>query len=547
MTRLLFVLICAIGAALRFYNLGIVPNSLDWDEVSMQYNAYSLLLHGKDEYGNTWPLSIRSFNDYKPPLYTYLAIPSIAIFGNNEFAIRFSSAFIGSLTIPFVFLLTRQYISKTTIPYAKYLPFASMAVFALSPWSIQFSRAAFEANIAVFFVTAGMYMFCKYLSTSATLWMYAAAVFLATAMYAYHAPRLIVPLLAIAMFIRYKLWKKEYRKTVTISACIALIIIAPLAIVLIRGNAASRFSSVSIFNPSQSMHRTLEYAHEDEKEGKWQTILHNRRILYIQQFIKGYLDHFYPAAMFLTGDPVGRHHAPDVGMFYLIELPFMIRGIIVLIQIKFRYKFLYFFWAIIAPIPAAIATGTPHAIRSILFLPIPQIAIAAGICMIVHDVGQIKATISEKAKYIKTAIAVIAALYIINITYYLHQYYTFTDIEYAPEWQYGYKELMSYLKQIEHKYEKIIITTAWDQPYIYVLHYHNYDPRQWINNGEFNKGFDKYEFRTIEFEKDRRLKNTLLIGSFLEIPQGEPGTIKVIPFPDKKRDVFRIYETTIHN
>ena len=86
MSKLAFFLILLLAFILRFYKLGEVPPHLDWDEASNAYNAYSILKTGRDEYGDFLPLSNRSFDDYKPALYSYLAIPPITLFGffNNS-------------------------------------------------------------------------------------------------------------------------------------------------------------------------------------------------------------------------------------------------------------------------------------------------------------------------------------------------------------------------------------------------------------------------------------------------------------------------------
>src|SRR3989338_6749995 len=97
-----------LAAFLRFYKLGQVPSSLDWDEVSLAYNAKSLLQTGKDEFGHSWPLSIQSFNDYKPPVYTYLLIPVLKVFGNTDFAVRFPSALAGTLTVLVTYFLVKE-------------------------------------------------------------------------------------------------------------------------------------------------------------------------------------------------------------------------------------------------------------------------------------------------------------------------------------------------------------------------------------------------------------------------------------------------------
>ena len=97
--KILLVLVLCLSLFLRFYKINVNPPSLDWDEASLGYNAYSILRTGADEYGNKLPLSIRSFDDYKPAAYVYLDVPSVAVFGLNEFGTRFPSAFLGFLSV----------------------------------------------------------------------------------------------------------------------------------------------------------------------------------------------------------------------------------------------------------------------------------------------------------------------------------------------------------------------------------------------------------------------------------------------------------------
>ena len=84
---------------LRFWQLGNVPPSPDWDEAALGYNAYSIMLTGKDEYGISFPLRLKSFGDYKMPLYSYLSIPFIATFGLSESSTRMLNTLIAILFI----------------------------------------------------------------------------------------------------------------------------------------------------------------------------------------------------------------------------------------------------------------------------------------------------------------------------------------------------------------------------------------------------------------------------------------------------------------
>ena len=85
---------------MRFVFLSKIPPELNRDEVSVGFNAYSLLETGKDEHGRgPWPLVFRAFGDNKIPGYIYLTAPLVRVFGLNAFTVRLPAAFFGWLTI----------------------------------------------------------------------------------------------------------------------------------------------------------------------------------------------------------------------------------------------------------------------------------------------------------------------------------------------------------------------------------------------------------------------------------------------------------------
>src|SRR3989344_7173099 len=98
------LLLTVFGGLFRFYHITKNPISLSIDEVAFGYNAFSILKTGRDEYGKFLPLTFKSTGDYKNPVPIYLMVPSIALFGLNEFGIRFPTALIATLTIPIFFL-----------------------------------------------------------------------------------------------------------------------------------------------------------------------------------------------------------------------------------------------------------------------------------------------------------------------------------------------------------------------------------------------------------------------------------------------------------
>src|SRR3989344_5759061 len=109
----LIIIWLGISLFVRVTGLERSPLSVGFDEASLGYNAYSLYLTGKDEYGTPHPLSLRSFNDFKPALYAYLAIPFIHFFDLNQTSIRAPSAILGVVSLIFLLLIFKQ-LSKTS-------------------------------------------------------------------------------------------------------------------------------------------------------------------------------------------------------------------------------------------------------------------------------------------------------------------------------------------------------------------------------------------------------------------------------------------------
>lgn len=141
MKRFLLPAILLLAFFLRVLWLDKYPIGFTQDEAGLGYDAYSLLKTGKDMWGTTLPLTLRSFGDYKLPLYSYLTIPSVYIFGLSEFAVRLPGAIFGTLAILACYLMVKKLSENEN------LAIYSALFLALSPWHISLSRGAFEANL----------------------------------------------------------------------------------------------------------------------------------------------------------------------------------------------------------------------------------------------------------------------------------------------------------------------------------------------------------------------------------------------------------------
>lgn len=522
--KLIWILLIAIillAGILRLWQLGSIPPSPDWDEAALGYDAYSILHTGRDEFGKLLPVVLRSFDDYKPALYAYITVPSVLIFGLDVFAVRLPSAIIGTLTTLLVFFLVREIFEK--YKYRDYLSLTSAFLFAISPWSIQFSRVAFESNIGVALNALVVLFFLKGLKKP---WMLSlSALFAGLCIYAYQSEKVFTPLLVLSMIIIYrKRLGSLSKKYIIYPVVVGLIIVLPMILYITTNREALlRVTGTSVFSyQTEILKSNLPKIERDKTNNdKLGLILDNRRLTYFKTIVSGYISHFDLNWLFVKGD-ISRHHAPSMGLLYLFELPFIILGIYLLIfgELDKSKKYLIFSWFLLAAVPASVTVGVPHAVRTLNFLPTYQILSAIGLVSFLIYVSRFKRT-----KY--AAYLVITIFFCLNFSYYLNQYFVQLNYYDSSEWQYGYKQAVAKVVSLQDNYSKIIISDRqpMDKSYMFFLFYLKYPPSDYQKIGMFSSGgyavhhsFGKYSFRPIDWDKDSKEKNTLYIGTPTEIP-----------------------------
>lgn len=480
----LLIGIVLLAAVLRFWQLGINPPSLTWDEVAWGYNAYSLGIDGKDEFGKLLPYTyVESFGDFKPPVYAYLDVLPIKIFGLNEFATRFPSALFGTLTV-----LVSYFLVKQLFPHSKSSTFYALitsGLLAISPWHINLSRAAFEANVASFFITNGLWLFLKWIHERKNWSLVCSAISFVLSIYTFNTARVVVPILVITLAVGFYKHLVKESKQVLVAGILGLLLLIPVIPFLLSPQANLRFREVNIFSDINIIERTNQDIQNDNQVW-WSKIIHNRRLVYAVVYLNHYFDNLTPKFLFINGDGNPKFSTQDVGQLYMWELPFLMAGAFLLFKYREGYWWIIPIWLFIGIIPAATARETPHALRIETTLPTFQIFIAYGIF-----------TLYMKLKKFKTAfVGLLLIVALGNFSYYLHGYYAHYPQEFSSEWQYGYKESIAYVKEVEKNYDRIYITKALGRPYIYYLFYTQTNPSQFRSDSEIKRdvfGFVKVE------------------------------------------------------
>ncbi len=440
-----------------------------WEEVALGYDAYSLLKTGKDHRGNPWPIVyLASYMDFKPPLYVYSLIPSIKLFGLNELGVRFPSAFFGTLTVLAIYFLVKELFSyknkkpKYLILNTDYLPLIASLLMAISPWHLQFSRAAFEANLALFMVVLAVFLFLKSLKKSFCLPL--SAVCFALSIYAYHGARIFSPLLVILLATVYfkKLWQHKFMGL--IGLILGLVICLPFLKSFTDVTVRQRFQETSAFATLDPIIESNQKISQDNYSLA-SRLIHHRYLEYARIFLNNYFTYFNANYLFLSGDENPRHSTQEFGQLYHWELVTVVLGVIFLVKnIKQKSSLLVLGWLLISFIPGAITKTNPHCLRTILGLPAFIIISSLGLTWLISRTKN------------KVFLFSVFCFLFLELLLYLHFYYHHYPKIYSDQWQYGYKQAILDIREKVNNYDYIYLTDQYGRSYMYYLFFSKHDP-----------------------------------------------------------------------
>ncbi len=526
MKRILLVSIIALAIFLRFYQLGENPPSLYWDEASLGYNAYAIASTGMDEHGERFPLArFIAFGDYKPPGYIYFAALSVKIFALSEWSIRLPSAVAGAAMVVITYFVVTKLLASGKIGLL------SAEFLAISPWSLQLSRAAFESHLAAAMNLAGVYFFFK--GVRQRLFFPLSAIFFSFSFYTFNANRITAILLLGVLSFLWLRKKLVDKKSVLMLGIIFIILLTPSFSFLTSKEGKVRFQEVSIFTNLDIVRlANKRIAREATVLGK---LVSNRRLLFAWEFIKHMLDHFDLRYLFISGDRNPRLSTQFVGEFYFFDFFLIIPGVFFIFNRDKRIGVVLLLWLIAALVPAATARETPHALRTASVLPVGQIFAAGGSMFWLKF-------IRKKKPWVCSIFTIIV---VANIYYYLHYYFIHAPSHWSGEWQYGYKQMVEAVREKEKEYNAVVVTRRLGRPYIYFLLYNHVKPRDYLASRRAKRdwwglwevsGFAKYYFDVGYIGLVD--KPALFVGIPGELP-GEAKIIKRIYNPNGE-EIFTI-------
>lgn len=334
------------AAAIRLTGLADVPPGLYCDEASTGYDAWSLALTGRDQYGEMLPLFARSFGDYNEASYRYLAAPIIAALGPTVMAVRLPAALAGTALVGLLYVLGGQLFSRRA-------GLVAAALGATSPWLVLFSRVGFRGILLPLALSAAVALFLSAVRRRRSL--LPAALLFSLALWTYTPARLLVPAVVVLCAALHARSLRLHARHLGSAAALFCLVLS--------GLATFWFSEAGMARTSAELRDSLELGP-------------------LRDDLLAYLS---PAFLFERGDANLRHSMPEWGLLLPFEWLTVAWGVGAFVRAPSRAGALVLGWVVLGVLPAAL-TAEGHALRAVGAAPAFTLLSAAGVDALLSSV-----------------------------------------------------------------------------------------------------------------------------------------------------------------
>lgn len=501
----LLVVIIVLASFLRLVGLDRVPPSLNWDEVSMGYSAFSILKTGRDEWGEFMPLLFRSFGEWKSPVYIYLIVPFVNIFGLNAWGVRLPAAIAGILAVYLTYLIGRKLYSEQVGLWASFL-------LAVSPWHLMLSRPGYEAGVSLMLLLLGIYTLILAVDTKMLKYWIVSGIAFGLGPHTYNSAKVVVPIIVLVLV--WQLRKKLVFRQLAVFGLILVAFATPLLISLGSGKSQERYKQVGITTDAELTTNFYQYRKTFPAPAPINRVIFSKYSYFVVKGVQNWVSYFSPTFLLMEGGPRPQHNIPYRGVLYFFEAILIFYGLSSLKKYTGIAKSLPLIIIGIGFIPAALTKDAFHVLRSIMTLPGWQLIAALGMTHLINK------------KY--PVLKLVNLLLIIEVVIFLLVYFTWYPKAFARDWQYGYSEAVKYAEAHKDEYHNIIFTKWYGEPQLFLAFYGKLDPREYQKDNIFLKRYEelglpwldqldvykigKYSFQSLDWKGPGDNKNTLYIG-----------------------------------
>lgn len=528
---ILFFSVLIISIFLRFYLLDQVPPGLNADEASLGYDAYSILLTGKDQYGKPFPILLRSFGAYQSPLYAYLTTISISLLGLSIFSVRFLSALLGVIIVAVTFATVYRY--SKTIRFWQAL--TAGFIISFMPWSVFFSRTAVEANLGLFLVVLAVFFLLK--SLEKPIFLYWASILLGISTYAYQAQRLGSIIFILGFILIFSEQFLKVKRIIFIGLILFFIIQIPQLLLMNTQAGTRRLNQVNYYSK--------EYF--EQNGGKLKSFPFGRQLYILNQFSSHYLAYFSPRNLFFDPDPQEVRSIPDLSVFYnWMFIPFLFGLKVFWEKRKESLIKTLSLLMIVSVVPSALTREPFYTLRVLPLFWVLSIMISFGGFKILH-----------KLRFNFLRIFMLFIISALSFVTFYNSYFILLKYERSSEYGFPYIELAKKSEELSSR-QFVVDLGRQSQSYIWFAFFKKYDPHKLQDQGE---DVLKNYYNAADFDGKRIIDNVktgdiwdkepcasqIIVGDLLAVSEAdikEHGLYLEFEIPDLSEEVkLKAYST----
>lgn len=427
--RIFFIVLIIFLSFLRLLWLDRFPAGMSHDETEYSVNGLAYRYMGKDLSGFALPLSIfRTQTEGRISIIPALIISFYSIFTNvNELSLRLLYWSVGIFASLIFYKVVKLLFEKKIAQY-------SLVVFLINPWTFDLFRWIDNTSWALLFTLLGtLLFFCRCRHNT-----YLSLVFFGLAFLSYHAVKILfIPLISVLFVYKYLILKDKGKKYLIFLILSILFFVSYIILEYkLPGEPASgRLNDLVIFNKeilsdATNLERRLSI------DSAFRNVFSNKFSSAYNIMIRKYFAAFSLGTLLFSGDIRSTYTFGEHGLFYLLDLVFLIFGTIKAFKNYKKQLLLVALLIFISPMATSVSLVEASVFnRSFLLIPSFIILIGVGI----------SAVIDIKKNVVKYFLLVIYAVSVINFTYFYFFRYPVTQQE---NHYFSEKLLSQYLNKI---------------------------------------------------------------------------------------------------
>ena len=435
--RAVLGIVLLVAILMRFPALDRVPNGFFLDEASRGYDAYSLATTGADQYGVRRPLFAEGLDDYTPALFTYLAVPFVAVLGPAEWAVRLPAALAGTATVGLTYLLAARMLGP-------WVGIGAAALLAISPWHVLPSRTGAEWILLPLFTVLGIWLLDRGRQDGRLL--LGAGAILGIGLYSYAFARLLIPLLLAGYLLLF--WRELRSRWRWALAGLAALVVLALPI--------------------------LQFGATPAGQARLRTVVPLDRLgppELLRYFGRNFASYFSPEFLIWGAEPTNHHRLAGFGPLLPLMVPLALIGLAVLLLRPSRAGRFWLWWLVAAPLSSALHRESPSSALLLGAIPAWHVVSAVGGAWLVRRVAAWRPVAG------RVAIAILVACWAVTAELAAQALYADYPVYAAADWEHGAREVVRFLEAERGRYDGVLVSDRLGTPHILVLFYAPVDPR----------------------------------------------------------------------